>query len=115
MTTQPATSAAGRHRPARRRSGAEEAVRSYLSVAISVTLVDVRPDPDGFGHQGADALLLRQAALWLDAHPGTELTGTHAGYDPAGRRQLVMTVDGWLDEGPTPAAAGHLNSVPEAQ
>ena len=74
--------------------GSDVTVRQYLSAGVSVALIDTRPDEDGFGLADSDALLLREAANWLETHTDVELTGVHAGYDPLGRRQLVVTADG---------------------
>ncbi len=70
------------------------AVRQFLAAGVAVTLVDDRPDDDGFGLPDADPVLLREAAAWLEAHPALELTGVHAGQDALGRRQLVVTTFG---------------------
>ena len=90
------------------------AVRHYLSTGISVTLVDERPDEDGFGHPDSDAVLLREAARWLDAHPTLELTAIFAGYSATGHRELTMSAIGEAgDEPGRSGPTGRLIALPE--
>ncbi len=100
--------------PSARRTKAEPeepgaTVRQYQSPGVSLTLIDDRPDDEGFGHADSDVILLRQATRWLELHPGLELTGVHAGFDALGRRQLTITAFGDAEQGPEGAAIRMLH------
>lgn len=81
-------------------------VRLTETPSASLTFTDLRPDGDGFGSADADALLFRQLADWLDAHPGAQVVGCFVTDDAHARRQLVAAVERWDVTGPEDPPSG---------